>query len=307
MDKREKGEAGMQDGQRQRRDGFTLVELLVVIVIIGILAALATPAVFRAMRSVEEKAVQLEISMLSQAVEAYRTEHGEYPPDFTDPQAVVNHLNRLFPRRSEWLTLQEVTGHIQQYNLLPTHALAFWLRGFHPNPEFPISGSDMDGNGVPDSDRQSLIEVNVKMIAGGDGDLETLPTQNDSNGFEYLTSSRGPSVPFVYFSNRSCTGCDGPYLMLSDDGPVLKQFNFSPTNQVRPYVYQKGIADNGDPIYEPMNPRTFQIISAGRDGEFDNYQNLDHIKVHRSGIGFGEGDRDNLANFSDTNLQDAIE
>ncbi len=78
-------------------DGFTLVELLTVIVIIGILAGIAIPAITGALRTAKEAAIRTEIDVMSQAMEAYKLEHGDYPPDFSDWDAVETHFRKAFP------------------------------------------------------------------------------------------------------------------------------------------------------------------------------------------------------------------
>ena len=291
----------MQPSLRRRTSGFTLVEILVVIVIISILAALATPAVLRAMHRVEEAAIQLEVNNLAQAVEAYRTEYGEYPPDFTDPQAVVNHLNRIHPRRRnvprEMPTANDVQDYMDQYNLNPSRALAFWLRGFHPNPEFPISG-DVHGDGSPDSDRKPFMEFEVRTISGGDGDLETLEPN------EYIIPTRGQPAPMVYFTSATCPSCTNPY-EVNERGEAIPKFVGTPNGQVRPYVRPRR---NEPQVFELVNPKTFQIISAGRDGQFGEYgTDPQDRKWHTLGLNFTDADNDNVANFSETNLQNAIE
>ena len=62
------------------RGGFTLVELLVVIIIIAILAAIAVPAVMRATATAQNARIKTEIDMLHMAIQQYKNEYGSYPP-----------------------------------------------------------------------------------------------------------------------------------------------------------------------------------------------------------------------------------
>lgn len=77
---------------------FTLVELLVVISIIAILAGLITVAAGMAIRSARDAAVRWNMEQIAQALEQYKNEYGEYPPDFTDPDAVIRHVKKRWPR-----------------------------------------------------------------------------------------------------------------------------------------------------------------------------------------------------------------
>ncbi|MEM6776719.1 MAG: prepilin-type N-terminal cleavage/methylation domain-containing protein [Planctomycetota bacterium] len=86
----------LQPATHDRR-GFTLVEILVVISIIGVLSAVAIPAVMRALTTAKEAAIRLEIDIIDQALEAYKLDHGEYPPDFSDWKAVERHFRKAFP------------------------------------------------------------------------------------------------------------------------------------------------------------------------------------------------------------------
>ena len=58
---------------------FTLIELMMVMIIIGILASLITTGAFRAIRSARESRAQSDIAALETALERYRLDIGVYP------------------------------------------------------------------------------------------------------------------------------------------------------------------------------------------------------------------------------------
>jgi general secretion pathway protein G len=63
---------------RSRR-GFTLIEILVVIVVIAILATLVAPNVFQHVGAAKDATAKSQIEMLGAALDAYRLDNGRYP------------------------------------------------------------------------------------------------------------------------------------------------------------------------------------------------------------------------------------
>jgi len=61
--------------------GFTLVELLIVIAIIGILAAVAVPSFSKITESAKKKACEANIKTLEGVAVLYRLDTGSYPED----------------------------------------------------------------------------------------------------------------------------------------------------------------------------------------------------------------------------------
>jgi len=64
---------------RARPAGFTLLELLVVLVILGLLAGLVGPQVMKHVGSSKSKTAFLQIEELATALETYRLENDAYP------------------------------------------------------------------------------------------------------------------------------------------------------------------------------------------------------------------------------------
>jgi general secretion pathway protein G len=62
-----------------RRRGFTLIEILVVIVVIAILATLVAPNVFQHVGTAKVSTAKSQIEMLGTALDAYRLDNGQYP------------------------------------------------------------------------------------------------------------------------------------------------------------------------------------------------------------------------------------
>ena len=64
---------------KRNEKGFTLIEMLIVMVILGLLAALVGPRMFGKVGKSRQNAAKAQISLLETALDTYRLDTGKYP------------------------------------------------------------------------------------------------------------------------------------------------------------------------------------------------------------------------------------
>ena len=86
----------MKLGNRSRRTGFTLVEVLIVVVILGILAATVLPQFSQASKDAKESSVVQNLQMIRHQVSLFKFQHDGMLPaaGTTDATAFTNQLTQ---------------------------------------------------------------------------------------------------------------------------------------------------------------------------------------------------------------------
>src|SRR3954453_3386064 len=66
---------------RTRKTAFTLVEILIVVIILGLLAAIVIPQFTNASQDARESALASQLQTLRSQIELYKLQHGDVLPD----------------------------------------------------------------------------------------------------------------------------------------------------------------------------------------------------------------------------------
>ena len=82
---------------KKLNNGFTLLELLVVIVIIGLLAGYVAPRYFSQVGKSEVQVARAQIDALEKAVDQYRLDNRRYPTNEEGLAAVQPYLKKTLP------------------------------------------------------------------------------------------------------------------------------------------------------------------------------------------------------------------
>jgi len=135
--------------------GFTLIEMLVVLVIIGLLAGLVGPKLFSKVDSSKVQTAQTQVKMLKGALETLRLDIGTFPST-EDGLAILNEPPKDERLRAKWKGpyLDEALpndpwGNPYQYSVPGANGQPFALYSFGADGKKGGEGNDADIGYLP--------------------------------------------------------------------------------------------------------------------------------------------------------------
>lgn len=310
------------------RSGFTLIELMIVIVIITLLVGLVLPGVISAFRTARVAEVRKDISDLETGITTFKQSFGIEPPsritlypapaDWTNPMNSPENKRSLGLLRQMWpkfnfancggasdgtnFLLTDLTGTSTPVTLNGAECLVFFLggiidgssgglMGFAKDPAQPFAQASGVG-GITNREGPFFSFKGARKSAGQfNGRL--VNTVGNAAFPEYKDPLPQQTNPYIYFSASTgsyATQATNPLLPISMTNPWVNVDCL----RIMPNAYYSKFDKYSSPqMSVPYKPKGIQIISPGPDTNYGFGGLFDPDKVSALPL----DDKDNITNF----------
>jgi len=243
------------DCMKSRKSGFTLVELLTVLVIIALLMGILLPALNKVRNTAKEAKQKVQFATIEQAIMAFKGDYGDYP-------------------RSNWTG---APGTLYEGAQMLAEALVGWdMLGFHPKSEWRSNGCDSSNARIyplPPMDLSSqLVQDNLAQRKGPYIEL------SKANVFRLGNTVNGPGL----FNNTGPDLAPDTYVLCDSFGAKNLIFNNGTKTEIvtagTPILYYKANT-NYKAWFGPTITPDYRIYNC-----FDNQALLDLGKMTNNSI-----------------------
>ena len=159
---------------RKRAKGFTLVELLIVVIILAILAAIVVPQFATSTDDAKDAALDSTLANMRDVIDIYFAQHGEYPAALPDGASAANTPTTFVQQLSLYTDADGISSDTKVGNFVYGPYLKL--------PQVPLE---------PKTNSRSLVVVNA-------GSLNLAPDAGDLGGWKF------DSISGKLIVNHSC-------------------------------------------------------------------------------------------------------
>ncbi len=288
--------------RRRNRTGFTLLEMLAVILIIAILISIAFPAYNAVISRTRIATVRSEMGAINSAIADFKSRYNTEPPSNISfiltggnlPPQTKAVLRKMFPgiTFNAALNTELDKACLLGKELRGTEALVFFLGGVRRDP-------DNNASTRLTLDKSDPTTYSVELVGF---------SKNPANPFVQPAAGQSTRVgPFFEFKNDRLTDSEAT----PDE---LLEYRDALPGQTRPFLYlstagsgayrtadAEGVQNGWLPYKKTAttfwNPNSYQLISAGSDADYGKGGVYDPNNTSSL-----DKDADNLTNFNDAAL-----
>lgn len=92
--------------------GFTLIEMMIVLLIISVLLLIAVPNMIKSQDVVQDKSTQATVKLVQSQIAAYQMDHDGTLPSSLDELVQQNYVDNIETPKGETLTYDMATGKV---------------------------------------------------------------------------------------------------------------------------------------------------------------------------------------------------